>query len=1188
MLRVLTCLTTEHDWRLVLLAGLVCFFASVAAVNLFHRARQTQHRARVTWLVTAGAATGCGIWATHFIAMLAYNPGVSIGYDVGLSLLSLVAAVVVTGGGLMIAVYGRGRWAAPGGGAFVGFGIACMHYTGMWAVQLPGTMEWVPGLVLASIGLGMLFGAMALIAAVRRDDIGGTLVAAILLTLAIVSHHFTAMGAVEILADPSRVIDAFSLSPVALAFAVANAAIAILGMSLGGAFADRRLREQNMRLDTAINNMSQGLLMFDEAARLVISNQRYLQIYGLSAKHVKPGCTLRQLINRRLETGTYSGGEPEQYMADLRSAMAQGRVVNKITELPDGRTIAVSSRPMAGGGWVATHDDITEQKQAEKAVAAARAEAERAELEARTAHARLLEAFEAVPEALVLFDAEDRYVLWNRRYGEMYPHHNGIRKGMQFEESLRLGMSQGQHPEAKGREEEWLAKRMALHGQTHSSHEQQLADGRWIRVEERRTADGGSIGIRVDITELKQREASFRLLFESNPIPMWVYEHATLRFIAVNEAAIEHYGYSREQFLAMTLLDIRPPDDRDEVRRIAGTPEADYRLGRTWRHQKADGTEIQVAVFFQPLVYEGRQASIGAIVDLTKRKEAEDELRRTREFLNTIVENVPALLVVKEARERRYVLVNREAEEFFGIPREQLIGKTAYEIFPKEEADLMTARDRDVLRSGVPMLVGDNPVKTPGRGARLVTSRRLAIRDERGEPQYLLTVIEDVTERRRAEERIAHLAHHDALTDLPNRAAFTERIASTLDQAGRANSSFALLCIDLDRFKEVNDIFGHSAGDALLREVTRRLRQAADGAFLARVGGDEFTVLATEGAQPVAAEALAERLLASVTDDLDVDGHRLRTDLSIGVAIYPTDGSDAAALLANADAALYRAKQEGRGTIRFFEPDMDKRLRERRALQHDLRSAVESGELTLHYQPQALIGGEIVGFEALLRWRHPSRGNVPPNIFIPLAEESGLIITIGEWVLREACREAASWPHPLHIAVNLSPVQFRHGDLAGLVHSILLETGLTPGRLELEITEGVLIGDFSRAVSILRRLKIVGVRIAMDDFGAGYSSLSYLQSFPFDTIKIDRAFISNVDCNPQSAAIVRAVIGLARGLSVPVVAEGVETRDQLAFLAREACDEVQGYLVGRPAPIETYAEIVGRAAILKPMQAHAG
>jgi diguanylate cyclase (GGDEF)-like protein/PAS domain S-box-containing protein len=856
-----------------------------------------------------------------------------------------------------------------------------------------------------------------------------------------------------------------------------------------------------------------------------------------------------------------------------------------ILHFNDGRVIAVTRQPIPGGGWVATHEDITERRKAEQAVTAARAEAERAERDARAAHARLLDAFEAVPEALVLFDAEDRYVMWNRRYGEMYPHHYGIREGMRFEDSLRFGISQGQHPEARGREEEWLAQRLELHKQKHSSHEQQLADGRWIRVEERRTSDGGSIGIRVDITELKQREASFRLLFEGNPLPMWVYDRETLRFIAVNDAAIEHYGYSREQFLAMTLLDVRPAKDRDEVRRLAGSPQAGYHAGRTWRHVKADGSEIDVGIFSRPLLYEGRQASIGAIVDLTKRKQAEDELRRTREFLNTILENVPALLIVKEAREQRYVLINREAEEFFGIPRETLIGKTAFDVFPAEQAGLMMARDRDVLQSGAPMLVENNAVRTPGRGARLVTSRRIAIRDDQGEAQYLLTVVEDVTERRRAEERIAHLAHHDALTDLPNRAAFTERLASTLDQAARAKSSFAVLCIDFDRFKEVNDLFGHSTGDALLREVSRRLQDAAPGAFLARVGGDEFTALATEGSQPATAEALAERLLASVAEDLNIDGHLLRTGLSIGMAVYPADGGDAAALLANADAALYRAKAEGGGAIRFFEPDMDKRLRERRALQHDLRSAIEHGELTLHYQPQALIGGQIIGFEALLRWHHPTRGVVPPSVFVPLAEDSGLIIAIGEWVLREACREAASWPRGLQIAANLSPIQFRHGDLAGLVHSVLLETGLSPGRLELEITEGVLIGDFSRAVAILRRLKAVGVRIAMDDFGAGYSSLSYLQSFPFDTIKIDRAFISNVDCNPQSAAIVRAVIGLARGLSVPVVAEGVETLDQLAFLEREACDEVQGYLVGRPAPIETYAGIVGRMNIAEAMSA---
>ena len=267
---------------------------------------------------------------------------------------------------------------------------------------------------------------------------------------------------------------------------------------------------------------------------------------------------------------------------------------------------------------------------------------------------------------------------------------------------------------------------------------------------------------------------------------------------------------------------------------------------------------------------------------------------------------------------------------------------------------------------------------------------------------------------------------------------------------------------------------------------------------------------------------------------------------------------------------------------------MDQRLRERRVLQQELQTAIERGELALNYQPQARIGGEIIGFEALVRWHHPSRGMIAPNTFIPLAEESGLIISIGEWILREACREAASWVKPLQVAINLSPVQFRHGDLPGLVHQVLIETGLAPSRLELEITEGVLIGDFSRAVSILRRLKALGVRIAMDDFGTGYSSLSYLQSFPFDKIKIDQAFISNLERNQQSATIVRAVIGLARGLKLPVIAEGVETQEQVDFLRKEDCDEIQGYLIGRPLPIEDYATLTGQPVKTPPPKARLG
>ena len=373
-------------------------------------------------------------------------------------------------------------------------------------------------------------------------------------------------------------------------------------------------------------------------------------------------------------------------------------------------------------------------------------------------------------------------------------------------------------------------------------------------------------------------------------------------------------------------------------------------------------------------------------------------------------------------------------------------------------------------------------------------------------------------------------------------------------------------------------MFGHGVGDALLCKVSNALREAGGDAFIARLGGDEFALVSATATSPEAASLLGEALMTAINQDFEAQGRILRIGLSIGIALFPNDGVDTTAVLANADAALYRAKADGRGVIKFFESGMDQKLRDHRALAHDLRAAVDRGELTLYYQPQARMDGTIVGFEALARWHHPMRGFVPPSAFIPLAEESGLILDLGEWALRAACREAVSWPNRLNIAVNVSAVQFRHGDLPGLVHAILLETGLSASRLELEVTESVLIDDLSRAISILRRLKLLGVRIAMDDFGTGYSSLSNLQSFSFDKIKIDRSFIMNLKKSPQSATIVRAVIGLGRGLEVPVLAEGVETAEQLAFLTKESCSEVQGYWIGKPLPIDEYAEVVGRDA----------
>ncbi len=441
-------------------------------------------------------------------------------------------------------------------------------------------------------------------------------------------------------------------------------------------------------------------------------------------------------------------------------------------------------------------------------------------------------------------------------------------------------------------------------------------------------------------------------------------------------------------------------------------------------------------------------------------------------------------------------------------------------------------------------------------------------------PRYV-GVVFDITERKKSEERISYLAHHDILTGLPNRLAFGDSLSAAIARADETRTAVAVFCLDLDRFKEINDVFGHATGDELLRQVSNRFLAAGQGAEIARVGGDEFTVFVSGNPESAHASEVAERLLGAVATPFNIDGRQVRVGLSVGVALYPDHG-DKETVLASADAALYRAKAEGAGKACFFDSTLDNRLRERHALLQDLENAVERKELLLHYQPQARADGGIFGFEALIRWRHPRRGFLPPNTFIPIAEQSGLIAEIGEWVLREACREAAAWPRPLNIAVNLSPAQFLKDGLPATVHAVLIETGLPGHRLELEITEGVLVNDFSRVSAILRQLKCLGVRVAMDDFGTGYSSLSYVQSFPFDKIKIDRSFVSSVHNNSSSQTIVRAIIGLGRGLRVPLIAEGVETEEQLEFLRSEGCDEAQGYLIGRPRPIDDYAAVVGR------------
>jgi diguanylate cyclase (GGDEF)-like protein/PAS domain S-box-containing protein len=570
---------------------------------------------------------------------------------------------------------------------------------------------------------------------------------------------------------------------------------------------------------------------------------------------------------------------------------------------------------------------------------------------------------------------------------------------------------------------------------------------------------------------------------------------------------------------------------------------------------------------------------IGIHEDCTAQRLMQDELANTRKFQQTVLDNIPVSLMVQEVATGRYLFANRNAEVILGRRREDAIGKTVPEMLRPEEAKIIVARDQAAITSRTP-IAEEHPISTRD-GLRLFLTRRVTVQGDDGEVQYLIKTHEDVTDRRQTEARMAHMAYHDGLTDLPNRVAFLQALAQMIDACTEASEEFAVLSIDLDGLKEINDVFGHAIGDKLLIEVAKRIEAAVGGGVVARLGGDEFGVI-IDGAQPQVGQALAERIASALAEPFPIEGKAVRIAVTTGISLFPRDGRDAAALLANSGAALFRAKTRSRGSISVFEPEMDRQLRDRRVLHQDLSTAIRNGELSLHYQPQArasenVLDANITGFEALARWIHPTRGFVSPADFIPLAEESGLIVEMGEWILRQACREAASWAVPLQVAVNLSPAQFVRGDVVGVVHAILLETGLAPGRLELEITEGVLIEDFDRGVALLRRLKALGVRISMDDFGSGYSSLTYLQAFPFDKIKIDRAFVINLGRNPQSAAIVKAVIGLGHGLDVSIVAEGVETHEQLTFLANEGCDGVQGYFIGRPAPIAQYATLVGKA-----------
>ena len=560
---------------------------------------------------------------------------------------------------------------------------------------------------------------------------------------------------------------------------------------------------------------------------------------------------------------------------------------------------------------------------------------------------------------------------------------------------------------------------------------------------------------------------------------------------------------------------------------------------------------------------------VASHVDISARHLAEKRLEQTRAFLHTVIENIPMPVIVKDPKTLAFVLVNHAYERFLGASRENIIGKSIDQLLQPESAERVLKYDKETLSSGKDMIVAEFEVTTPAHGVRFVNTTRLVVRNGCGEPEHLISVLDDITDRRQAEQRIRHIAHHDALTDLPNRVLLRERLEHALKSNRREGRCLAVLMLDLDRFKEINDSLGHPVGDALLKIAAERLRSCVrDTGTVARWGGDEFALVEDVTDPVVEAAALAERIQTALSTPFDLNDHQVTIGSSIGIAIAPADGSDPDQLIKNADLALYRAKGDGRAAYRFFEPEMNRLMQARRELERDLRTALTNGEFELYYQPFVnLQTNQISGCEALLRWNHPQRGMVLPAEFIPLAEETGLIAPIGEWVLRKACAEAARWPDCVNIAVNLSPAQLKSLKLVPVVVSALANSGLAPQRLELEVTESVMMQDSESSFATLDHLHDLGVRIALDDFGTGYSSLSFLRRFPFDKIKIDRSFVNELtNANEDARLIVRSLVRLAVSLGKTTTAEGVETEELLELVRAEGCTEIQGYCFSQPKP----------------------
>lgn len=693
--------------------------------------------------------------------------------------------------------------------------------------------------------------------------------------------------------------------------------------------------------------------------------------------------------------------------------------------------------------------------------------------------------------------------------------------------------------------------------------------GSWLDVTDRHLAQEAKA----------HSESRYQVLFDINPLPMWVFDMETLRFLAVNVAAQEQYGYSRQEFLSMKILDIRPAED---VLNLAMTVDA-ARKGNSglshsgeWRHRKKDGTVFWVDITANSLMYGDRKARLILAQDITDRRKLEEHQRLIARLFDSSQEGI----FITNAQSK-FISVNPAFVSITGYDMADLAGETP--------AVLRSGRhDRDFYRQMW------EQIQQSGRWEGEIWNRRKtgdifpewltisAIKDAQGIVGQYVGMFTDTSSRKAAEERILYLANYDVLTGLPNRSLLADRAKVAIASANRHNTKLAVMHLNVDRFKTLNETFGQDAGDQVLAELARRLTGSLKpDDTVSRLGADNFVILLPNTTIENVAQ-IALRIMESVSGPFSVQSQEIRLTASIGIAEYPDNGSGLEQLSQAAEYAMQQAKRAGRNTFQFYSMEMQDKVKLTLSLENELKFAIARHELVLHYQPQLDVAtNALVGAEALVRWQHPQRGMIAPGLFIPIAEESGLIREIGNWVMVEALRQNAAWRDAglavVPVAINLSTVQFKHPRLRETVAAAIAASGLPPSLVELELTESIAMEDSRYTEATINDLKSLGLTLSIDDFGTGYSSLSYLKRFAVDKLKIDQSFVRGLHVDPNDEAIVTTVINLAKSMGFRTIAEGVETAAQLDFLKSNGCNEYQGYLYSRPVPPEEFARFLSPA-----------